>query len=86
MTIHVEISPEIQARLAAEAQAHGIPPEKYAGSLLQEALAVPARSTGKLTIQEFDAMLEALAAGSEKLPSLPTEAFTRESFYEDEAL
>jgi len=36
VTIGIELSPEAEARLAAEAQAHGIAPEKYAGSLLQE--------------------------------------------------
>jgi hypothetical protein len=30
-------------------------------------------------------MLNALSAGSERLPNLPTESFTRESFYEDRA-
>jgi hypothetical protein len=85
MTIQIEISPEVEARLTAEAQAHGVPPEKYAGSLLQEALASPARGTGKLTVEEFHAMLAALAEGSEKLPNLPAETFTRESFYEDRA-
>jgi hypothetical protein len=28
-------------------------------------------------------MLDAMAEGSEKLPDLPTESFSRESFYED---
>jgi hypothetical protein len=35
-----------------------------------------------MTIQ-FHAMLDALAEGSEKLPNLPAESFTRESLYED---
>jgi hypothetical protein len=82
MSIQVELSPEAEARLAAEAQAHGIAPEKYAGSILQEALASAARGSGKLTVEELHVMLRQIAEGSEKLPNLPTSAFTRESFYE----
>ncbi len=83
MTIQVELSPESEARLAADAQARGVAMEKYAGSLLEEALASPVSRSGKLTIEKFHAMLDALAEGSERLPNLPTESFTRESFYED---
>lgn len=85
MTIQVELSPETEARLAAAAQARGVAPEKYAGSLLQEVLASSAGGTGRLTIEKFHAMLSELAEGSERLPKIPTEAFTRESFYEDRA-
>jgi hypothetical protein len=37
----------------------------------------------QLSLQEFDAELDALARGSEKLPHLPPEALTRESYYQD---
>lgn len=83
MVIQVELSPEAGARLTAEAQAHGIAPEKYAGSLLQDALASPIRGSGKLTVEELHTMLRQIAEGSDRLPNLPTSAFTRESFYED---
>jgi hypothetical protein len=83
MVIRVELSPEAEARPAAEAQAHGVAPEKYAGGLLQEALASPVRGSGKLTVEELHTMLRQIAEGSDKLPNLPTSAFTRESFYED---
>lgn len=36
-----------------------------------------------MTIDEFHRMLAAVAEGSENLPDLPTESFSRESFYED---
>jgi Arc/MetJ-type ribon-helix-helix transcriptional regulator len=32
-------------------------------------------------LEEFDAALEALAEGSERLPDLPNDAFKRESIY-----
>jgi hypothetical protein len=83
MTIRVELSPESAARLSAEARAQGLPPEKVAERLLQEALASRSKPQERLSVEEFHAMLAALAEGSEKLPSLPTESFSRESFYED---
>jgi len=87
MTIEIELNPEIEARLAAEARAQGIPLERAAELLLQKALAssLPAREGGgNLSLEEFHEMLRLLAEGSEKLPNLPTESFTRESFYEDQ--
>jgi hypothetical protein len=83
MTIQVEISPEVEAQLVAEARAQGIPPEKVAERLLQEALATRPIPQGNLTVEELHAMLNAIAEGSDKLPRVPTSAFTRESFYED---
>ena len=83
MTIQVELNPETEARLVAAAQARGIALEKYAETLLQNALASPTGGSGRLTVEEFHKMLRALAEGSERLPNIPTEAFTRESFYED---
>ncbi len=83
MTIQVELSSEVEARLVAEARAQGRPPEKVAERLLQEALAARSIPQGNLTVEELHAMLNAIAEGSEKLPRVPTSAFTRESFYED---
>jgi hypothetical protein len=81
MTLNVEINSETAARLLAEAQAQGMSLEKVAERLLLEALASRAVPSGALTVAEFHAMLESLRAGSEDLPNLPTESFTRESFY-----
>jgi hypothetical protein len=83
MTIQVELNSEVEARLVAEAKAQGLPLEKVAERLLQEALASRSAPQGRLSVEEFHAMLDALAEGSEKLPNLPTEGFTRASFYED---
>jgi hypothetical protein len=85
MTIQVELNSEIEAQLVAEARVRGIPLERVAERLLQEALASRSGPQGNLTFEEFHAMLNALSAGSEGLPNLPTETFTRESFYEDRA-
>jgi hypothetical protein len=83
MTIHVELKPEIAAQLADEARVQGIPLEKVAERLLQEALASRSVLQGTLSLDKFHAMLKSLASGSEALPNLPTETFTREIFYGD---
>lgn len=83
MTIRVDLSPETEARLVAEARAQGLPLEKVAERLLKEALTERPPSRGQMSVQEFHRMLDAMAEGSEKLPDLPTEGFSRGSFYED---
>jgi hypothetical protein len=83
MTIRVELNPETEARLVAEARAQGVPIEAVAERLLKEVLAERSVSPGHLSPEEFHRMLDAIAEGSEKLPVLPTESFSRENFYED---
>jgi hypothetical protein len=60
MTIQVELNAEIEAQLMAEARVQGIPLEKVAERLLQEALASRYVPQGSLTVEEFHAMLNAL--------------------------
>jgi len=83
MTIRVELNAESEARLKAEARAKGLPLEKVAEQLLREALAGRTLSRGHMSVEEFHRMLDAMAKGSERLPDLPTESFSRASFYED---
>lgn len=83
MTIRVELDPETEARLKAEAHAKGLPLEKVVEQLLSEALTSRTSATGRMSVEEFQRMLDAMAAGSERLPDLPTASFTRESFYKD---
>jgi hypothetical protein len=82
MTIRVDLNPETEARLIAKARSQGVPLEKLAEQLLREALTTSSPSRGAITVDEFHYMLEGMAEGSEKLPNLPTESFSRESFYE----
>ena len=56
---------------------------QYAGILLHEVLGASQAGSGKLTLDELHTMLREIAEGSDKLPHLPTSAFSRESFYED---
>lgn len=83
MTIEVEISPEAEAQLAAAATSRGIPIEKYAGSLIQEALSTYGTGTGILTPGDIDEMTRKLTEGSENMAVLTPEANDRASYYED---
>ena len=48
-----------------------------------ESLSDQERAKRVVDLTEFDAVLDALAEGSEKLPSLPDQALTRQSFYQN---
>lgn len=77
MQIKVEISEE----LVALAKNRGVPVETYIQSLLQPGGMEKGRPT-RTTVQIEDFFRE-MAKGSEQLPKLPTESFTRSSFYGD---
>lgn len=81
MTIQIKVNPDVEERLLAGAQARGVSVETYAEALLRDAIGLHTESTGQMTVAELHAMLGAIAEGSDKLPNLPTSAFTRESFY-----
>jgi hypothetical protein len=83
MTIQIELDPETEARLTAQALRRGMAPEQYAGEFLRDNLPLFATGTGRLTREELRAMTKELQEGSEKLPILPPEATDRASFYED---
>ena len=83
MTIMVEVSPEVEASLKAEAEQHGMELPKYAGKILEERLHRYATGTGILKPGDVAEMTKIMIAGSELLPVLPPEANNRESYYED---
>jgi hypothetical protein len=83
MTILLELDPETEARLKAQAERRGIAPEQYAGQFLRENLPYQPTGTGRLTPEGLNALRDALTKGSENLPILPPEATERASFYED---
>lgn len=83
MTIQIEISPEAEARLVADAIVHGIALEKYAGKLLEDAIPTYATGTGILSPGDVKAMTKELTKGSERMPILTIEANERSSYYED---
>jgi hypothetical protein len=82
MTIHVDVTPEVQAELARQALAHGRAVEAYAASLLEGAVRRPVGGGG-LSQDRLEETLREMAEFSHKVPLLPDEAFTRESLYRD---
>jgi len=78
--IQIEIAPEIEERFAAAAKAQGLEATSYAKSLIESAAlqAPPAKKR-----RDAEAFLASMAAYSDKIPALPEEDFTRESFYQD---
>ena len=85
----MQITVEIPDKLAASVQARGLAPKSYVEGLIArqaamlEASSPSPDSSPELSLEEFDASLDALARYSDKIPSLPLDAFTRESFYPD---
>lgn len=80
----MEIKVDIPDDLAARVQARGLSAESYVRGLIDDAVRGDAHTfeskRGKRDMQMF---FEAMAAYSEKIPQLPDQAFTRESFYRD---
>lgn len=82
MTITVHIAPEVQAELARQAAAHGSAVEAYVAGLLEGVARLPA-SADRLSQDRLERALREMAEFSQKVPTLPDEAFTRESLYRD---
>jgi hypothetical protein len=76
----MQIALDIPDQLAAEAKAHGVPVEQYVRGLLEK-IAVPPAGVPERSPAEIEAFFASMAEGSERLPALPTDTFTRESFY-----
>lgn len=82
MKMHLDLNPAFVERLSAEAKARGFGLEEYAEILLQDAIATHSEPQGILSVGELHAMLHEIAEGADKLPKMPTSAFTRADFYD----
>jgi hypothetical protein len=83
MTMTLELTTHVAARITAQAQARGVALDTYVRNLIEAQAAAVDQREQPMTLESFEAELDALAADSETLPSLPAEALTRESFYQD---
>jgi hypothetical protein len=79
--LHVELSPDIEKRLIEAARAEGLDPSAYASRLI--ASTVVLTSEKHLSQEDLERFFESMARHSDKIPDLPDEAYTRESFYQD---
>ena len=81
MTVRLELKPDVEANLAAQARARGVPLDVYLQSVIEHlARTDEARPASQ---QDLEATLDKLAEMGRDLPHLPPSAFTRESIYRD---
>lgn len=85
MRIQVELNPEMESRLDAEAQARGMALEEYAQMLLREAIGAKAPGRTRVGQEEFRTFLDALASKAPNVPELRHETFSRETIYGEHA-
>jgi hypothetical protein len=82
----MQITVTIPDEFAAQVQARGLEPQSFGQSVIDDAVRAapaasgPIRPKNKMDMQTF---LRRMAEFSDKIPQLPDEAFTRESFYQD---
>ncbi|HEV2620399.1 MAG TPA: hypothetical protein VGU23_10735 [Acidobacteriaceae bacterium] len=79
----MQVTINIPEELAAQVQLRGLTPQGYVEHLLAEQGLEKLTRPPKLSLEEFDASLDELAQYSDKIPSLPDAALSRESFYQD---
>jgi hypothetical protein len=80
----MQIMIDIPDELAAQAKARGLTPKNYVRSLIDGGLQTdPAPLPPAKPKRDLETFFRAMAANSAKIPQLPDEAFTRESFYQD---
>ncbi len=80
--IQIELKPEVEAQLLAEAKTKCMEPSVYAANIIESAYPhrhrMPRLSRKPAEVREW---LDSLTQFSDRIPQLPDEAFTRESFY-----
>jgi len=81
MTVRLELKPDIEANLAAQARARGVALDAYLQEVIEDLGRTKAAPPASL--QDLRATLDALAEMGRDLPHLPSSAFSRESNYQD---
>jgi hypothetical protein len=81
MTVTIELPPEIEAGLLAQAEARGLPLPQYVQHLLREQF--PAGAGAPSSAAERAAAWRESVRGLPHTPPLPDEAISRENIYGD---
>lgn len=81
MTVKLELQPDIEANLAAQASARGLSLDTYLQNVVEDL----AKGNGAppMNLLTFRATLDLLAEMGRNLPQLPASAFSRENMYQD---
>jgi hypothetical protein len=80
MTLTIDLKPEVEAGLAAQARAKGVSVAEYVRSLLEQF----AQSVSQMTGEQRVHALHEWAKGFPQVPPLSDEAISRESLYSRE--
>jgi hypothetical protein len=76
----LDLKPDVEANLAAQARARGVPLDAYLQGVIEDLARTDAAHPTSL--KEIGATLDALAEMGRGLPHLPSSAFSRESIYQ----
>ncbi len=80
----MQITVTIPDDFAAQVKARGLTPEGYVENLIAEQAITPPFSADTVDrLADLELFFKEMAAHSDKIPILPDEALTRESFYQD---
>ena len=81
MSIVIELAPELEERLRAQAATRGVPVQEYVADLIRRAAnGGPAE---RPALAEFEADWAGFSDGLDHLAPLPPEAFSREAIYDE---
>lgn len=88
MIHQIELRPDVEARVQAQARAEGVEPESFIRNLVENAVrttlaASEVGASPAARLADLEVFFKEMARNSDKIPQLPDEAFTRESFYQD---
>ena len=81
MTVTIQLPPDIESGLVAQAKAHGLPLQEYLEHVLREQ--IPPQGSGGLSPAERAAAWRKSVEGLPRTPPLSDEAISRESMYSD---
>ena len=81
MTVKLELKPDVEAKLIAQARFKGVPLDEYLQNVIEDL----ARTTSadQASLLDIEQTLDTLAEMGKELPHLPSSAFSRESIYQD---
>jgi hypothetical protein len=89
MTLTIEMPPDIEAGVLAQAQAEGVAVSDYLQNLVREQIvaklgnSAPGRPAYELSPEEWGKQFETWADSFPAAPSIPDEALSRENLYPD---
>jgi hypothetical protein len=80
----MQITVIIPDEFADQVRARGVDPQSFGQSVIDDAVRLAPSMPGPVKRKkDMEAFFRGMAAYSDKIPQLPDEAFTRESYYQD---